>query len=145
MNLLNILNFPYEGNIADFKDWFIKTTEKVFYEVKNEMKPMGILLTHDGICMMIYPDFSSDDRKSQSMAQIKRLSALSHGVAFGLVSEAWFKNATIDDKETMNLMRDINYQVSLLSDRQEVLMCSIEERDGDRIKNTLIKVDYNSW
>ena len=134
MNLLEIVHVPYRLTTqAEFKEWFIKKTESSF-KGKDQTRPMACMLASSGEILMAFPNLENQAKKSKSMSEMKVLAKVARCVAYGFVTEAWIKKMHMNDRENLQLLHGLDYQVSMLSDRQEVLLAYIEIREiGNKI------------
>lgn len=119
-----------------FKDWFMQTCIELFLEKEEEqLEPMSCMITPNKI-IEIYPDFNDESKKIRSINEMRRLAWLVNCQAYGFVSEAYRLKATEAEKR--------NYKIGDLSKNPEsieVLMCTIEIREGDKINLTHVMWD----
>lgn len=141
MNLLEIVKIPVSNiNPQKFKDFFYERAQDLYMKkTTNELHPFSGMLTMSGEVFLIFPDFANYHKKDESMDQIRFLAKISGCIAYGFVSEAYIKGYDMnkeEDKRDLKFLDNINYHVSMLSDRKEVLLTYTEIKLGTTIAKT---------
>jgi hypothetical protein len=142
MNPLDIMRIESKFTIDEFLKYQELNTIAIFEtenKEKKEVRPFCNLLLEDGSMLFTFLDLADDREKNMTSHRIKLLSLVSGAIAYVGVHEAFTKTMKDTEFEDDKLLKDLNYQISLLPDREEVLIMVIEYKKSNKIASKMIK------
>jgi hypothetical protein len=141
MKPFDIMHIKTKLTVDEFLSEREAHAKDIFSKEKDQVRPFCTLLLKDGTSIFTFLDFSDGQTKDLSMHQIKLLSFMSGAIAYFGVYEAYLKRMAIDkkeDMEKMKLLNDLDYQISLMPDREEVLIMIIEYKKNNKVVSKMI-------
>lgn len=113
----------------------IVATPKLFAEMK-ELRPMSMVLPKEGNAIFcVFPDFKDDETKSQSMLQTRSFVKSVDCIAYVFMSESWVTVAK--SKEELRLAKDLDYKISMLPDRKEAVVLTMEYKVDGKVSRKM--------
>lgn len=149
MNALEIHHIETNFTIQEFFEYQEERLHEIFAKEQNGLRPYCNLLLQDGSSIFTFMDFEDEAGKLLSIHRIKLLSFVSSAIAYAGVYEAFMKTVAISNKDynvNSTLGKNFNYEVSMMSDREDVLVMITEHKENEGVISNFInwKIEKNS-
>ena len=131
---LELFGAPVHPNITiqEFKDAAVEATEKHFVSIPNFQTMVMLLPQAKDQMIFAFPDMENKDAAAIS---IRVLCEHLNCIAIAWVTEGWSTEIPRGEVDQLRLLHDLDYRVSLMSNRKEILNLYFEyKHEGKRIK-----------